>query len=71
MLQFIDTPISKVLEIRCGRGSYLNLHKGKFPDAESWGLEFDFESGKIAESFRHKILMGNAEEIIDPVPDIF
>ena len=69
MLKFIDIPISKVLDIGCSRGSYLNLLKEKYPNIETWGLEIDSESGKIAESFGHKILIGNAEELIDQMPD--
>jgi|AntRauMFilla1563_2_1112583.scaffolds.fasta_scaffold15940_2 2-polyprenyl-3-methyl-5-hydroxy-6-metoxy-1,4-benzoquinol methylase len=69
MLNFIDFPIKKSLDIGCGRGSYLDLLKSVHPNLETCGLELDAESGEIAKLKGHKVLIGNAEEMIDSLPD--
>lgn len=69
MLAFIDIPVKKVLDLGCGYGSYLNLLSEKFPGIETWGLEIDPVAGETAASFGHKIFVGNAEELIDQIPD--
>lgn len=69
MLSFIDFPVKKSLDIGCGRGGYLDLLKSVYPDLETWGLEIDNESGEIAKAKGHKVLVGNAEEMIDSLPD--
>ena len=69
MLNFIDFPINKSLDIGCGRGGYLDLLKSKHPNLETWGLEIDANSGEIAKAKGHKVLIGNAEILIDSLPD--
>lgn len=65
----IDIPLKKCLDLGCGRGGYLDLLKDKYKDVETWGIEIDEVSGKIAKSKGHKISIGNAEEMIDALPD--
>lgn len=69
MRALIDIPVSTVLDLGCGYGGYLNLLKENFPDLETWGLEIDEVAGATARSFGHKIFVGNAEELIDQIPD--
>lgn len=69
MIQFIDIPISKCLDLGCGQGGYLDLLKSNFENLETWGIEINFDSGEIAKKKGHKISIGDAEKIIDDLPD--
>lgn len=69
MLSFIDIPVAKCLDLGCGRGGYLDLLKSKYQNLETWGIEIDSESGAIAKSKGHNVSIGNAEKMIDDLPD--
>jgi 2-polyprenyl-3-methyl-5-hydroxy-6-metoxy-1,4-benzoquinol methylase len=69
MLQFIDFKVNTCLDLGCGRGGFLDLLKSTFENIETWGIEIDKESGEFAKSKGHKISIGNAEEMIEALPD--
>jgi len=66
MIPVLPQQYSRVLEIGCGEGSFLeNLSQ----DCEFWGVEPDGASARIAAEKIDTILIGTYEEMYDDIPD--
>jgi len=70
MLQYITQTNIKVLDIGCGTGNFGQLIM-KEKGAEVWGIEIEPEVAQIARRSLHKVLCGDAEELIHSLPDQF
>ncbi len=68
MLKYLPGNVKKTLEFGCGSGGFSELVKDKF-QAETWAVEIDEKSAKMAEKKLHKVINSDANEAIDKLPD--
>ena len=69
MLPFIPERIKSAIEIGCGDGAFGAALKAEGRVDEYWGLEIHPPSGETARQTLDKVLVGNAELLIDDLPD--
>lgn len=69
MVQFFPMESNKVLDVGCGAGILGALLKKRKPDCEVWGVEFDRDAARLAESKLDKVFAGGIEEHLDSLPD--
>ncbi len=69
MLPFIPDGIKTGVEIGCGDGAFGAGLKAQGSVEEFWGLEIHPPSGETAKQSLDKVLIGNAEELVDELPD--
>jgi len=67
MLQFIPKDAQKILEVGCGEGKFSTIltEQGK----ETWAIEPDPESAKIAAKSLTKVFQGTIDEKLSEIPD--
>ena len=67
MLQFIPKNAEKILEVGCGKGKFSAIltEQGK----ETWAIEPDTESAKIAAKSLSKVFCGTIDERLQDIPD--
>jgi len=63
----IPTDKSKILDIGCGQGAFLEEIKTYY--SETWGIEVKTKEAKIAKTKVDKILVGKVEDLINEIPD--
>ena len=68
MLQFIDRPPVKVIEFGCGQGEFLKSLQTKY-HCETWGVDMDDQSVKIARKNVDNVLHGDAYKKIEELPE--
>ena len=66
MLSFIPLSVKKTLEIGCGQGNFSAQLTEK--GVETWGVEPNIDSAKIAQQKLHTILTGTLDEVINQLP---
>lgn len=71
MLPFIPERIKSAIEIGCGDGAFGAALKAEGRVDEYWGLEIHPPSGETARQSLDKVLVGNAELLIDDLPDAY
>lgn len=67
MLSFIPLSAKKTLEIGCGQGNFSAQLTEK--GIETWGVEPNIDSAKIAHQKLHTILTGTLDEVINQLPE--
>ena len=68
MLEYITKRDIRILDIGCGTGNFGQMIMRE-RNAEVWGVEIEPEIADIAAKSLHKVLCGNAEELIHDLPD--
>ena len=68
MLEYINRRDIRILDIGCGTGKFGQMIMQK-RNAEVWGIEIEPKIAAIATKSLHKVLCGNAEELIFDLPD--
>ena len=69
MLPFIPEEVNVAIEIGCGDGAFGAALKSQGRAEEYWGLEIHPPSGETARQTLDKVLIGNAEQLVDELPD--
>ena len=69
MLPFIPEGIKVGIEIGCGDGAFGAALKSQGRVNEYWGLEIHPPSGETARQTLDKVLIGNAEQLVDELPE--
>jgi 2-polyprenyl-3-methyl-5-hydroxy-6-metoxy-1,4-benzoquinol methylase len=69
MLPFIPGGIKTGVEIGCGDGAFGAALKTQGRVKEFWGLEIHPPSGEAARESLDKVLIGNAEDLVEELPD--
>jgi len=69
MLPFIPEGIKTAIEVGCGDGAFGTALKAQGKVDEYWGLEIHPPSGETARQTLDKVLVGNAEHLVDELPD--
>ena len=67
MLKYIPHDVKRTLEFGCGSGEFSELIKNKL-GAETWAVEIDEESAKMASEKLDKVINCDAHEAIDKLP---
>lgn len=68
MVKFIPTNAKNILDIGCGEGLFVaSLNKKN--NIESWGVEINQEVAEIAKNNLDKVLVGDALQVLDSIPD--
>ncbi len=70
MLKYIPHEVERTLEFGCGKGGFSKLIGDRF-GAETWAVEIDEKSAKIASEKLNKVINSNAHEAIDKLPDSY
>jgi SAM-dependent methyltransferase len=70
LLKFVQKNDIQVLDIGCGSGNFGDLITQE-RNARVWGIEIEEEIAELAREKLHKVLCGNAEEVINTLPDNF
>jgi len=68
MLQFIDKRPVKAIEFGCGQGEFLKSLQTKY-NCETWGVDMDEQSVKIAGENVDNVLHGDAYKKIEELPE--
>lgn len=68
MLKYIPCDVRKTLEFGCGEGGFSELIKDKF-GVETWAVEIDEKSAKMASEKLDKVINCDAHKAIDKLPD--
>lgn len=68
MLKYIPCDAKRTLEFGCGSGRFSKLIKNKF-GAETWAVEIDEKSAKLASDKLDKVINCDAHEAINKLPD--
>lgn len=71
MLQFFPMESERVLDVGCGAGILGSILKERKPGCEVWGVEFDRNAARLAESRLDRVFVGGIEEHLDRLPDGF
>jgi 2-polyprenyl-3-methyl-5-hydroxy-6-metoxy-1,4-benzoquinol methylase len=69
MLKFLPVGAQRVLELGCGPGRFGELVKRERGVAEYWGMEYDPDVAARAAKVFDRVLVGDANEYIDELPD--
>jgi len=69
MLEFIPTKSTKLLDVGCGTGAFLNAYKKINPVSEVWGIEISPEASSIAKNNLDVVLCGDVNDMFDKLPD--
>jgi len=67
MLKFIPKNASKILEIGCGEGNFIEQLVSE--TTETWGVEPDISSADIATTKIFKVLLGTLDQVLDELPE--
>lgn len=67
MLKFIPKNASKILEIGCGEGNFIEQLVSE--TTETWGVEPDISSADIAKTKIFKVLVGTLDQVLDELPE--
>lgn len=68
MLQFFPMESERVLDVGCGAGILGSILKERKPGCEVWGVEFDRNAARLAESRLDRVFVGGIEEHLDRLP---
>ncbi|MBQ0720424.1 MAG: class I SAM-dependent methyltransferase [Gammaproteobacteria bacterium] len=71
MLPFIPEGEKNYLEVGCGDGAFGEALQAQGRVKEYWGLEIHPPSGTTAAQKLDKVLVGNAEQLVDELPDAY
>ena len=71
MLPFIPEGIKTAIEVGCGDGAFGAALKAQGKTEEYWGLEIHPPSGETARQTLDKVFIGNAEHLVDELPDSY
>jgi len=70
MLEFIPPHVEKTLEFGCGEGAFSLLLKENY-HAETWAVEIDEDSAKVASQKLHKVINEDACSCLDQIPEAY
>lgn len=69
MLPFIPTGIKVAVKLSCGDDAFGAVLKSQGRVEEYWGLEIHPPAGETARQILDEVLIGNAEQLVDGLPD--
>ncbi|MAZ70761.1 MAG: methyltransferase [Porticoccus sp.] len=69
MLDHMAWNVGCCLEVGCGSGNFAQLVKKHKNVSEYWGIEIEEQSAKEAKKTLNRVLLGNAEELVEQLPN--